>query len=202
MRDGKCTKKFPKEFCDTTDLQVNGYPKYRRPNNGRYVMYNDVRLDNRHVVPYNAFLSTTFYAHINLEICSMVEAVKYQYKYVYKGHDAASIRLSRPSAAEDRDGHVIDEITAHLDARYVCAPEAMHHILEYRVDKKSHSVYRLAVHLPREQQVTFRAGEEQQAIHRAAVRHTTLTAFFKANADCEATVNSAAIPAGFIDIRR
>ena len=30
MIDGKCTKKFPKEFIENTQLLLNKYPKYRR----------------------------------------------------------------------------------------------------------------------------------------------------------------------------
>jgi hypothetical protein len=38
-------------------------------------------------VPYNLYLSTKYHAHINVEICTTIKAVKYLYKYVYKGHD-------------------------------------------------------------------------------------------------------------------
>ena len=30
MEDGCCTKKYPKDFQETTELHANGYPKYRR----------------------------------------------------------------------------------------------------------------------------------------------------------------------------
>jgi hypothetical protein len=35
MVDGKCSKKYPKDFCDETTVEEDGYPKYARPNNGR-----------------------------------------------------------------------------------------------------------------------------------------------------------------------
>jgi hypothetical protein len=41
------------------------------------------------VVPYNPYLSLFFNCHINVEVCTSVAAVKYLYKYVYKGHDRA-----------------------------------------------------------------------------------------------------------------
>jgi hypothetical protein len=41
------------------------------------------------VVPYNSYLSLLFNCHINVEVCTSVAAVKYLYKYVYKGHDRA-----------------------------------------------------------------------------------------------------------------
>lgn len=42
-------------------------------------------------------------AHINIELYSTIIAVKYLYKYVYKGHDRATIQLV------DNNG-VVDEI--------------------------------------------------------------------------------------------
>ena len=67
MKDGKCSKKYPKKFNNETQLNVNGYPSYCRPDNGRTVRVRNLDLDNRWVVPYNAFLSKKFNAHINLE---------------------------------------------------------------------------------------------------------------------------------------
>ena len=84
-----------------------------------------------------------------------------------------------------RDGHIVDEISAHLDARYMCAPEAVHHILGYPVEKKSDTVYRLAVHLPNKQNITFQARQEREAVERASTRRTTLTAWFAANEESE-----------------
>jgi hypothetical protein len=39
------------------------------------------------IVPYNPYLSTKYDCHLNVEVCSTIRAVKYLYKYVYKGHD-------------------------------------------------------------------------------------------------------------------
>ena len=36
MGDGKCTKKFPKDFTEVT-MECDGYPQYRRRNYGKYV---------------------------------------------------------------------------------------------------------------------------------------------------------------------
>jgi hypothetical protein len=43
------------------------------------------------VVPYNPYLSLLFNGHIKVEVCTSVAAVKYLYKYVYKGHDCAQV---------------------------------------------------------------------------------------------------------------
>jgi len=57
MVDGKCSKKYPKEFCEQTVFTENGYPQYAQPNNGCTVEKNGFTYDNRHVVPYNPYLS-------------------------------------------------------------------------------------------------------------------------------------------------
>ena len=53
MREGKCQKSFPKDFRDETAENLNGYPAYRRRNNGRTVQTGSMVADNRFVVPYN-----------------------------------------------------------------------------------------------------------------------------------------------------
>ena len=35
VKDGKCTKNYPKDFCEETAFRDNGYPEVARPNNGR-----------------------------------------------------------------------------------------------------------------------------------------------------------------------
>ncbi|CAF4684145.1 unnamed protein product, partial [Rotaria sp. Silwood2] len=60
-------------------------------------------------------------AHINVEICATVKSIKYLFKYVYKGHDCANIKLQRPvqeDTAAAQGTLEWDEIKAHLDARY------------------------------------------------------------------------------------
>ncbi|GBN33134.1 hypothetical protein AVEN_166455-1 [Araneus ventricosus] len=99
-------------------------------------------LDNRWVIPYNPWLSKKFNAPVNVEVCSSIKSVKYLYKYVYKRHDAASIRF------ENENILVHDEILSFLDGRYVSAPEAMWRLNEFNLSEKSHTVVRLSVHLP------------------------------------------------------
>jgi hypothetical protein len=52
-------------------------------------------VDNRWIIPYNLHLETKYHAHINVEICSSIFAVKYMYKYVYKGTDRAIAVVER-----------------------------------------------------------------------------------------------------------
>ena len=80
---GSCSKQFPKRFSDITTSTKYGYQLYRRRENLRYLVVAGAKQDNRWVVPYNPCLCLKFNAHINVEICSPVGAVKYLYKYVY-----------------------------------------------------------------------------------------------------------------------
>jgi hypothetical protein len=45
--------------------------------------------------------------HINVEMCSSIKAVKYLYKYIYKGPDEASYSVDK---SDNGDKVVIDEI--------------------------------------------------------------------------------------------
>lgn len=44
-----------------------------------------VTMRNEWVVPYSPYLLKRFKCHINVEKCNNLNAVKYLYKYVYKG---------------------------------------------------------------------------------------------------------------------
>lgn len=90
-------KGLPKDFVVETRHDENGYPVYKRPNNGQTVLRRGLELDNTWVVPYNPYLSAKFACHINVEICSTIESVKYLYKYVYKGHDRATVTTQAPT---------------------------------------------------------------------------------------------------------
>ncbi|VDO85696.1 unnamed protein product [Heligmosomoides polygyrus] len=76
--------------------------------------------------------------------------------------------------------YAADEIEQYLNARYVCPPEAAHRIFGYDLDDSSHSVVRLAVHLPG-QPVMFEQGQEVAALAQAAARDSMLTSYFKLN---------------------
>ncbi|XP_036345768.1 uncharacterized protein LOC118755017 [Rhagoletis pomonella] len=94
---GICSKKYPKSFQINTLSNINGYPQYRRRNDGNKIVVrvsqNSVELDNRWVVPYNKYLTKKYNAHINVEICSSIKSVKYLHKYIYKGYDCATVQI-------------------------------------------------------------------------------------------------------------
>ena len=70
MKDGMCTKRYPRQFVQDTQTGRDGYPLYRRRNpqqGGFTVKRGQVEYDNRWVVPYCPLLSRIFNAHINVE---------------------------------------------------------------------------------------------------------------------------------------
>jgi len=174
MQEGKCSKKYPRDFCEQSRMDQDGYPIYKRPNNGRRMTVGKFNIDNRWVIPYNAYLLKRFSAHINVEHCASIKATKYLYKYVLKGHDRARLEI-----AENRDQ--VDEIANYVDARYVCPPEAMWRIFQFSMHDISHTVVRMDVHLENEQKILFRQSNLSGIVNNPAIAETKLTAWMTKN---------------------
>ncbi|XP_063929850.1 uncharacterized protein LOC135142114 [Zophobas morio] len=105
MKDGKCTKKYPRQLLQETQTGGDGYPLYRRrkPDDGGYtttIKINNVdfEVDNRWIVPYSPILSKSFNAHINVESCNSVKSIKYICKYVNKGSEMGIFGIANPNA--------------------------------------------------------------------------------------------------------
>ena len=159
-RDGRCSKRFPKAFSAITTNAEDGYPVYCRGDNGRVVNVGGAQLDNRWVVPYNPYLLLKFNAHINVEICSTVSAVKYLYKYVYKGHDRAIIEFKAGGEnVETAEAKSVNEISQYLEGRYVSATEACYRIFAYELHANMPHVLRLALHTKDRQPVAAEANK-------------------------------------------
>ena len=174
--NGICDKRFPKNFSEETICATDQYPIYRRRNNGRQYTKRcrqengpnvEFTFDNTNVVPYNAQLSLKYDTHINVEVCSSIKCIKYLYKYVYKGHDRARICVDE------------DEIKQYLDCRYVSAQEATYRLFQFPMQGRSHTVYRLHIHLPGQHAVFFEDGQEEQSVNREP--HSKLLEWFKLN---------------------
>jgi hypothetical protein len=128
-------------------------------------------------VPYNPYLCARYDAHINVEICSSVKAVKYIYKYIFKGHDRALVEVrSGPELEEDRD-----EIRQYLNCRYVSACEAAWRLFAFRLHDERPNVVRLWIHLPGQQLATFNPNEVTTQEVAARPPATTLTAWMDFN---------------------
>ena len=139
MVDGRCTKRFPKDFVEKTYAANDGFPHYRRRNDGKFVNKNGVWLDNRYVVPYNAYLSMKYSAHINVEICTSIQSCKYLYKYVYKGPDMASVAIQSDTNDNGSEKNV-DEIEKFVNSRFITASEAFWRICGFDVHGRDPSI--------------------------------------------------------------
>lgn len=65
MKERKCSKHFPNKFQESTTIDEDGYPCYRRRDMGMSVQKNGVSLDNKNVVPYSPLLLMRYEGHIN-----------------------------------------------------------------------------------------------------------------------------------------
>ncbi|UYV73419.1 hypothetical protein LAZ67_10003111 [Cordylochernes scorpioides] len=173
MKDGKCSKKYPKGFCETTSTTEDGYPRYRRRCSAEGGLTSSVNMrgvtfeiDNRWIVPYNSVLLRAFDSHINVEYCSSVKAIKYVCKYINKGTDQAVFSLNH-----------LDEVTQFQSGRYISSAEAVWRILGFSIHERSPPIVHLAVHLENGQRVYFTTANAENVISNP--RDTTLTAFFK-----------------------
>jgi hypothetical protein len=63
-------------------------------------------------VPYNPYLLRLFNCHINVEACGSIKAVKYLFKYIYKGHDRTSVAMKE--ADEDSEGNIDERLTRRI----------------------------------------------------------------------------------------
>ncbi|XP_056694876.1 uncharacterized protein [Spinacia oleracea] len=161
MKMGRCSKHFSKEFLEETSVDNEGYPKYRRRDNGRFIEKNGVKLDNRFVVPYNPTLLLKYGAHINIEWCNQHRSIKYLFKYINKGNDRITAAMSKGSE-ENPDN--IDEIQAYYDCRYISPCEAVWRIFGFDLQYRTPSVQRLTFHLPGEQNVVFKDDDYIDAV--------------------------------------
>ena len=123
-----------------------------------------------------------FNSHINVEVVTSVTAPKYLYKYVYKGHDAAGIQITNGENGESEERVINhDEVKDHIEARYVGPNEAVWRILDKKMQKKSHPVIRLLVHLLNEHSITIPADMNEDRIRTSISRVSMLIDYFALN---------------------
>ena len=178
MKDGKCTKRYPRQLLRDTETGDDEYPLYRRrsPEDGGIKAklkigksIQEIEIDNKWVVPYCPLLSRIFQAHINVEYCNSVKSIKYICKYVNKGSDQAVFGL-------ERDGSAVDEIKHYQLGRYISSNEAVWRILDFPIHERYPTVVHLAVHLENGQRVYFTEDNVHERTNEPP--RTTLTAFF------------------------
>ena len=122
-------------------------------------------------MPHNLYL-----AHINVEVCSSVSAVKYLYKYVYKGHDKITFGFSKNSSDEP-----VDEIQNYIDARFVTASEAAWRILGLSMSCQFPKTTRLTIHLANKQSFILKESEKLSIEDLEKRNKSQLTEYFDFN---------------------
>ncbi|XP_073144594.1 uncharacterized protein [Henckelia pumila] len=174
MIAGQCKSHYPRKFCERTVQGEDGYPIYWRRDDSQTVDARRAKLNNQWVVPYNPYLLMRYDCHINVEICSGLTAVKYLYKYIYKGHDKVAVHI-----ASGNEVGTVDEIKNFQDARWVSAQEALWRIYEFELNEISPAVINLALHLPNKHCVTFWKNQNLDYVLRQEYNSKTmLTEFF------------------------
>ncbi|GJW96726.1 putative PIF1 DNA helicase/replication protein A1-like protein [Tanacetum coccineum] len=161
--DYKCTKKFPKQFNETTVIDDNGYAIYKRRNDGNTITKSGTYLHNGYVVPYNAGLLRRYQSHINVEWCNQIGSIKYLFKY-NKGPNRVTSVV---------DGEEVDEIKDFYDCRYLSACEAAWRIYGFDIHYRTLPFERLPFHLQDEQSVIFDATESiDYTLEKSSVNET------------------------------
>ncbi|CAL1402097.1 unnamed protein product [Linum trigynum] len=186
MKDGKCSKHFPKEFCSETAFDKFENVVYRRRDSGIQVQKGKTMVDNRYVVPYNRNLLVRAQAHINVEVCHKGGLVKYLFKYITKGSDRSLIiaedSTTSAQVPSTNPKKTKDEIQEFIDCRSLFSYEAVWRINEYPIHHREPNVVRLAVHLPGQQNVSYRRQSNvRNVLKNPKARKTHLTTWFELN---------------------
>ena len=181
MKEGRCSKFFPKKFRHSTTIDEDGYPVYKRRDDGLFVLKNGHKLGNANVVPYSPLLLMRYQAHVNTEYCNKSNSIKYLFKYVNKGPDRATIKIT-DKENESTGMRIVDEIKRYYDFRYLSACEAVWRIFGFDIHHRWPAVQRLTFHLQDQQPVLFKDDDRiDDVLHRNENMNTMFLAWFEAN---------------------
>ncbi|KAI7938124.1 hypothetical protein MJO28_015044 [Puccinia striiformis f. sp. tritici] len=170
-RDGACSKKFPKDFSESTMFVHDSYPAYQRRDNGVTVTKRGKVFNNGHVVPFNKYLSLRYNCHINVEVPYGISAVKYLFKYITKGVDRSAMRMEEG-----------DETKRFINGRYIGPCEAAYRLFQFPTSERFPPIQRLALHLEGEHIVYYVDEDGLRKRHESgSLGRTTLTEFFRLN---------------------
>jgi len=153
MKQGKCSKKIPKKFTCVTTIYEDGYPIYKRRNNGIFVEKNGIQMDNSNVVPYSHHLLMRYQAHVNTKYCNKSNSIKYLFKYVNKRPDRATMKIINGSTED------VDEIKNYYDCRYLSLCEAVWRTFGFDIHHRWPVVQKFSFHLPKQQSILFKDND-------------------------------------------
>lgn len=106
------------------------------------------------MVPYNPYFCKRYQAHINVEMCGTVHAIKYIHGYVYKGVDRTTVQVANNN----------NKIGNYLLGLYIGLSEAVWQLFEYLMHEENLPVQRLAMHLPNQQAIYFEEGVSREEL--------------------------------------
>eukprot|EP00984_Skeletonema_dohrnii_P018289 scaffold8514_cov74-Skeletonema_dohrnii-CCMP3373.AAC.1 len=165
MCGGFCKYNYPKDYVAVTELNEDGYPRYRRRsaedggeafeahrNNKKYTF------TNADVIPYNKYLTQRFDCHINVEYCHSISAIKYLFGYISKGCDQATVEVQAgPTSEQDWTGtaQASNEVLEYQTKRYVSVAEGCWRLRKNEIAERKPAVFRMNVHLPEQQTVYY-----------------------------------------------
>jgi hypothetical protein len=176
MVDNRCIRKFPKDFNRNTTIDEDGYPVYRRRDDGRYIEKGEVKLDNRYVVPYNRDLLVKYQAHINVEICNRSLSIKYLFKYINKGDDQATAVVENDEI----------KIKSYLECTYISSHDSCWRLFQIEMHFRDPCVERLPFHLQNEQHVIFSdSADLTKIVRKERAGITKFTQWMETNKQCE-----------------
>ena len=145
----ECKAHFPKKMSTEPGFDRFRFPTYirRRKNiisSRKKYQGREIELENEWVVGYNPYLSMRYDSHINVEIVSTNRAVKYLYKYLFKGNTKTWL--------SECDKKNINEIRLHKEGIIIGPYDAIYTLFSQKgfMQKfyNSYKVIDLAFHLP------------------------------------------------------
>ena len=101
-------------------------------------------------MPYNLYLIRRYKAHINVEVCTTIQTIKYIHKYVYKERDKTTLEIANTN-----------EIKRYVTCRYIGPSQAVWGLLEFPIHEEHPTIVRLSLHLPYEQPVRFSRSDNK-----------------------------------------
>ncbi|KAI5442706.1 hypothetical protein KIW84_011659 [Lathyrus oleraceus] len=182
MKNKKCSKFYPKKFNETTIVDYDGFPQYRRRSNTHTIVKNGISLDNKHVVSYNKRLLLKYQGHTNMELCNQCSTIKYLFKYIHKGFDRITTSIVQSKGGISTSGGAIDEIQQYLDCRHVSPNEACLRIFSLKIHARKPAAERMFYHLIGEKTIFFTEhATMEDVLEKASVIESTFTAWMITN---------------------
>ncbi|KAI5416332.1 hypothetical protein KIW84_041405 [Lathyrus oleraceus] len=182
MKDTKCSKYYPKKIQATTIVDQDGYPVYKRRDDGHIIDKNGIILHNGHVVPHNPSFFLKYEEHINMKWCNQSTSIKYLFKYINKDSDRISDVIQSCDDNINGEKKKNDEIKQYLDCRYISPSEACWRIFSFSIHGRKPVVERLFFHMEGENFIYYKDFEQiGNVLLKPSVTESMFTAWFEAN---------------------